>query len=214
MDELVTTILDRLTDRTRTKRPFLIAVDGAGGAGKSTFAVRLVARLGENGISAEVVHMDDFYLPSGQRPSSSPRSLEGVDEQQIGADFDWKRLRDQVLVPLTCGQGATYQRYDWQADALSEWHTLASKPVIIVEGVYVLRRELLSFYDLTVWVDCPRAIRLARGIARDGENARALWQDLWMPQEDLYVAAHQPHLAADWVYAGGDSHIANPVTTH
>ena len=85
-----------------------------------------------------------------------------------------------------------------------------SGPVIVVEGIYVLRRELRSYYDLTVWVDCSRATRLARGLARDGESAQSLWEDEWMPQEDRYIAAHQPHLAAGFVYAGIDPHAQTP----
>jgi hypothetical protein len=107
-----------------------------------------------------------------------------------------------VLVPLSAGQTAEYQCYDWAADALAEWQTVPVEPVVLVEGVYVLRRELRSLYDLTVWIECPRTMRLARGLARDGEQARALWEGAWMPKEDRYAAAHQPHLGADFVYRG------------
>ena len=198
MDVLLTVIVDRLARTIPTRPVLLIGIDGAGGSGKSTFAAHLFAGLERLDIEARIIHMDDFYLPSADR---LPR-----DAKCIGNDFDWRRLREQVLVPLSRGQKVTYQRYDWQTDALAEWHTLAVASVVIVEGVYTLRRELGSFYDLTIWVDCPRAIRLARGIARDGEQVRALWEGEWMPCEDRYIAVHQPHLAADWVYAGTGGH--------
>jgi uridine kinase len=90
------------------------------------------------------------------------------------------------------GKRAAYQRYDWQTDALAEWYTLVGEPVVIVEGVYTLRRELWPLYDLTVWIDCLRAIRLARGIARDGENARALWENEWNDQEPAWRLIQPP----------------------
>ena len=199
MDALLSAITDRLAQASDIGPVLLIGIDGAGGSGKSTLAADLVAVLERLGIEAQTVHMDDFYLPSADRPSTD------AETQGIGDDFDWRRLREQVLIPLSRGQRVTYQRYDWHTDALAEWHTVACMPVVIVEGVYTLRQELGSFYDLTIWVDCPRAIRLARGIARDGEQGRALWEGEWMPREDRYIAAHQPHLAADWVYDGADA---------
>jgi len=185
-----------VAERTPTEAPLLVAIDGLGGAGKSTFADGLVRRLQARQVGAETVHMDDFYRPSAQRPGHS------VQEGQVGGDFDWQRLRDQVLLPLAHGQRAVYQRYDWGTDALREWIALAGQQVVIVEGVTVLRHELRSCYHLTVWIDCPRAIRLARGLARDGEDARRQWEEEWMPEEDRYLASHLPYLAADWVYAG------------
>ena len=61
----------------------LVAIDGPGGAGKSDFATRLAAALGD----APIVHTDDFA---------------GVDEQ-----FDWwPALERDVLVPLGRGEAA------------------------------------------------------------------------------------------------------------
>ena len=199
MYELITSIRGLLAGRAPIGPPLLVAVDGLGGAGKSTFADRLLRRLRACGAKAQVAHMDDFYLPASQRPGS------GAHETLIGADFDWRRLRDQVLAPLSRGEQAVYQRYDWGTDRLAEWIALASQDVVIVEGVYTLRRELRSFYHSSVWVDCPRSIRLARGIARDGEDARRQWEEEWMPGEDRYLVSHQPHLAAGWVYDGSGS---------
>ncbi len=44
--------------------------------------------------------------------------------------------------------------------------------------------------------------RLERGIARDGEGKRSQWEDIWMPQEDDYVAAQKPEQRADRVVSG------------
>ncbi len=54
---------------------------------------------------------------------------------------------------------------------------------------------------MRVWVDAPYEIRLARGVARDGEAARVTWVDVWMPSEDRYVERDDPvscaHLVVD-----------------
>ncbi|MXY27664.1 uridine kinase [Candidatus Poribacteria bacterium] len=180
--------------------PLLVAIDGLGGAGKSTLAQLLKQRLNTLDWIAMVVKHDDFYLSSNQRES---RQVEA-----INCDFDWERLRDQVLIPLREKRSTRYQRYDWETDALAEWHTIPDSDAVLVEGVYTMRRELVHLYDLKIWVECPRAIRLARGIARDGETARAIWEQDWMPKEDYYVKTHLPHESADLFVSGTASYLS------
>ena len=183
--------------RQGQKVRLLVAIDGLGGSGKSTLARLLKQQLKAIGWTVAVVKHDDFYLPSNQRESQQIG--------MIGSDFDWERLRDQVLVPIREGRHADYQRYDWETDVLAEWHTISAANVVIVEGVYTIRRELIFLYDLKIWVECPRAIRLARGIARDGEKARAIWD--WMPKEDYYVKTHLPREKADLFVNGATPYL-------
>jgi putative acetyltransferase len=105
-------------------------------------------------------------------------------------------------VPLRGGWPGRYARYDWDRDALADEVTVGPAAVVLVEGIYVGRRELRPLYDLRMWVEAARTIRLARGLARDGEAARARWEDEWMPSEDRYVRAHEPRAAADLIVRG------------
>ena len=79
--------------------------------------------------------------------------------------------------------------------------------IVVIEGVYTLRQELADYFDLKVWVDCPRDKRLARGIERDGEGARDWWEKNWMVQEDSYVAAYKPFDKADLILSGEAEHL-------
>jgi uridine kinase len=73
----------------------------------------------------------------------------------------------------------------------------------IVEGIFILRPELVSYYALRFWVECPKEIRLHRGIERDGEQARSQWEDDWMKEEEKYIDACHPQLLADKIMYGG-----------
>jgi len=170
----------------------LIGVDGCGGAGKSTLANKLKDKCS----NVTVVHMDDFYLPTSQIIKLSP------EKKPIGADFDWKRVLNQVLKPISQNQEGQYQRYDWEKDDLAEWHTVPIGGIVIVEGVYSIREELVNKYDFTIWVNCPREIRLLRGLERDGEVSRDMWENNWMISEDIYVNEHKPYGRADLVVNG------------
>ncbi len=178
--------------RARSATP-LVGIDGRGGSGKSSLARDLEARLA----TVTVVQFDDFYRPAAERAA---RGSQG--DAEIGGDFDWRRLRDQVLEPLVAGTPGRYQRYDWNRDELAEWHDVPAVGVVIVEGSYVIRPELRGYYDLRVWVEAPYEVRLARGVARDGEAARARWVEEWMPEEDRYVATMSPADRADVLVDG------------
>jgi uridine kinase len=181
-------IIDDLAGRCLASRSlFIMGVDGCGGSGKSELAGSVRAAVESKGRSISVVHMDDFYFPSAARSES------------FGDWFDWQRLRDQVLVPLRDGKLSKYQRYDWLNDALADW-CIVVPGISIVEGVYATRLELAPFYDLRVWVECPRDVRLARGLTRDGESARRKWEEEWMPAEDRYVREQSPQTRADILY--------------
>jgi uridine kinase len=196
----VTDQLGRIVSRLRTesaiRAAILVGVDGPGGAGKTSFAAALTEALRSAGLPAAVVHFDDFFLPSAERPRGTPET------KPIGSDFDWHRLRDEVLLPLRQHRVARYGRYDWARDALAESHELPPRGIVIVEGVYCTRRELADLYDVRVWVECPRDVRLARGIRRDGESARGRWELDWQPGEERYVREHAPSKAAHFVVQG------------
>jgi uridine kinase len=70
---------------------------------------------------------------------------------------------------------------------------------------------LFPFFDFSIWVECPRSIRLARGLARDGEAARSRWEDDWMPGEERYLETERPRDRAALVCDGARGDVAEGV---
>ncbi len=185
----------------RQQSTLLVGVDGAGGAGKSTFARLLKAAFASLADDTMIVHMDDFFFPTS-------RQNELAADGFVDGTIDWKRLLEQVLVPIKEERPGRYQRYDWPSRTLQEWHIVGVGGIVIVEGIRALRRELAPIYDQGVWITCPRSVRLDRGIARDGEKARRRWELDWMPAEDRYIEQHRPQDVAELVVDGsGESGI-------
>lgn len=172
-------LADRIGELTpHGKRTVLVAIDGCGGSGKTALAQWLAKQLG--GIT---VCSDDF---------AHPRIL----------GWQWQRFDEQVLTPLLRDERARYQRYDWDQDRLAEWHEITPGGVVIAEGVSMTRKELGVPWDVTVWVECPNDLRLARGVERDGESMRDKWVSVWMPEEARYVEEQRPHERADYMALG------------
>lgn len=175
----------------RQKPLVLLGIDGCGGAGKSTLAGLLVRWVG----LGYAVHMDDFYKLPAQREGLNMANGEP------GCFYDTDRLQAQVLVPLRRGQTGHLWRNDWGSETLIDDGPIAPVGLVVVEGCYALHEKLRGYYDIKVFVDCPRDLRLTRGLERDGEGARSFWLE-WMAAEDRYLALQQPHAAADFVLDG------------
>lgn len=152
-------MIERIQEKCTEQSVIIIGIDGCGGAGKSTLANKIKSDFS----TVTVVHMDDFYLPSAKIVNVHPTN------KSIGADFDWKRLLQEVLDPISNGLEGRYKRYDWEKDSLVGSHIVPASGIVIIEGVYATRQELAEMYDLKIWVNCPRETRIKRGIARDGK---------------------------------------------
>ena len=176
LDQLVQAIESAVPPNRMTTK--IVAIDGGGGAGKSTLAAALTAQLS----SSAVIHVDDF-IPG---PSNDPSW--------------WLRLRDQVFIPLSLNQPARYQCFDWNTRKLAQWHAIATGGIVIIEGFSALRPEFRPMLAYGIWVEAPAALRLGRGLARGNEDL-VQWQK-WQISDRAYFDAVRPDKAADVIIDG------------
>ncbi|KKI90185.1 hypothetical protein WQ54_23850 [Bacillus sp. SA1-12] len=178
-------------DHITANKTFLLGIDGCGGAGKSTLA-QSFKDVGGNEVT--IIHMDDFYKPTSLRSQ--------VSDDEIGGNWDCERVKKQILEPLRNNQSTNYQRYDWNLDDMAEWYDVPAGGLVVIEGCYSLVNSLNKYYDFKIWVESPKELRLNRGIERDGEERRHLWEDLWMPAEERYIREQNPLKTADLIVDG------------
>jgi uridine kinase len=123
----------------------LIGIDGPGAPGRRTLATELAGALG-----GTLVGVDDFSLPPARR------------SRGIADHYDWRRLEHRLLLPVAAGRATLYQRYDRAGDALDDWHDVPAGRPVIVEGPYVLRPGVRTYFTYRIWVEAPREARLPR----------------------------------------------------
>ncbi len=168
-----------------TKQPVLIAIEGYGGAGKSTFAVELSAELG----NCFVINIDDYIIKEMQSDA-------------IKSNFDRTRLELQVLEPLANGLKASYQRLIWDTNSMSAPVQIPDSKYVIVEGVSSYSPEIEHYYDFKIWVEASPLAAQSRGSERDrklGNNNDALW-DGWTSTYTDYKNQHHIKEKADFIY--------------
>jgi uridine kinase len=169
-----------LAERVRAAPPRLgatrlVCVDGPAGSGKTTFAGRLVAALGPG---TAVVHMEDLY---------AGWTLDGAAA----------RLAAGVLRPVAAGRPGSYCRYDWEAGRFVDVPTEVPVPeVLVVEGCGSCPRALDAWTTLRIWVEAPEPLRLARGLARDGDHLAGHWR-AWQRAEAAEFAGEDTRTRAD-----------------
>ncbi|WP_199422265.1 uridine kinase family protein [Actinotalea solisilvae] len=168
-------------------RPWVVAVDGRGGAGKSTLAARLL-------------------------PHLAPAAVVGTDDVAWHEPFfAWGHLlAEHVLGPLHAGAGVAYAPAAWAAHGRAgAIEVPAGLRAVVVEGTGANQRAFAHLVDRTVWVQTDHALAEERGIARDveqgvngdAEESRRFWHE-WMAHELPFFARERPWQRADLVVAG------------
>lgn len=167
--------------------PLLVGLDGHSAAGKSTLAQHLQQQLAD----LTIVQADDFYRVMDADERAALDAAGGYARY-----YDWQRLEREVLVPLSQGRAARYQRYDWANNCLGGWAAVEPRGIVLVEGVNTTRPELRAYYSLTLWVATGFAMRMRRQDERADPDE---WVARWEAAEEHYVQQHAPQKHADAV---------------
>src|ERR1700710_2497715 len=120
----------------------IIAVDGLDGAGKSRFADALAAQLGIGHRAVFRASIDDFHRPRAERYARGRDSAEGFYRDS----YDYSAFRRVVVDPFLMGGSTAWvpALFDVTRDARVEpvWQTGPADAVLIIDGIFLNRREL------------------------------------------------------------------------
>ncbi|MFN3609444.1 MAG: uridine kinase [Hyphomonas sp.] len=152
------------------KKSFLIAMSGGSGSGKSTLAEALLEHLGPG--KAVMFGEDAYYHP--MRFYGTPASDAERHALVAGINYDDPKSKEvdhlvSDLKALKAGEAVEQPIYDYERhDRSTDTRRIESAPILILEGIHALSMpKIRNFIDLSVYVDTPDDLRLARRIRRD-----------------------------------------------
>jgi uridine kinase len=147
---------------TEPLSPYFIGIAGGTAGGKTTFArmFRDSAPAGMVGL----VYLDSYYRAQDDIPFVE-RTAVNYDHPDA---FEFELLHEH-LCALRNGQAVEMPHYDFtQHTRGTAVEVFQPAPIILVEGILTLHDEAVrKFFDCTIFVDAPDAIRLERRIERD-----------------------------------------------
>ena len=179
--------LDRLAAQATamTGRRPVILIDGRSGAGKTTLAHQLSARLGgRDGLTSQLVSLDDCYPGWNGLAAASAAVPQTMLPAPDGVDGAPSR-------PAASG----YRRYDWSTGRLTDWVPLDDRQPLIIEGCGAITPASAARATLRLWVCDAESQRRAAATSRDGDVTA--WWRAWSAQEQRHIEADHPDALAD-----------------
>ena len=124
--------------------------------------------MSQTGTRPQIVHMDDLYP--------------GWDGLAAAVDL----VTTDVLEHLSRGDDGAFRRWDWMAGKRAEVVDVPATEWIVLEGVGSGSASCRPHLAALAWLEADRYIRMARGIARDGEAFRPHWERWALQEERLF----------------------------
>jgi uridine kinase len=155
--------IEATTSRSRFSR---VAVDGVDGAGKTFLADELAQALRVRGVPTVRVSVDGFHHPREIRYRRGRTDPEGF----FRDSYDYGSFVSLVLEPLAPGGSGVYTQavHDVDAERRAARVTAVAPPgaVLVVDGIFLHRDELVAFWDYSIWLDVPFEVSIPRGAQR------------------------------------------------
>jgi uridine kinase len=155
-----------------------IGIDGVDGAGKTRLAEEVAQELTARGRPAVRISLDQLEQPTTERYARGELSPEGYYRDS----FDLERFRAHVL-------------------------SIGGPPdvVIVADGVFLHRPELVGLWQATVWVEADLEVAARRGAERNRvwfdslDETHERYRVRYMPAQRRYVDEQRPQERATFV---------------
>jgi uridine kinase len=198
--------------------PVLVGIDGVDASGKTTFAEELVNELKGSGRPIIRASIDGFHNPKSVRYTKGENSPEGY----YSDSFNHRAIADVLLDPLSSGK-LQYKTavFDYRTDSevVLPVQTATNDSILIMEGIFLFRPELVDYWDIKIFVDVDFKITVKRAVTRAAEREYIgaeqeildKYEKRYIPGQQLYFEKAQPKEKADIIIDNSD--FENPVIT-
>jgi len=173
----------------------LVLVDGKGGSGKTSFAVKLADALNANIVATDDIcwHADPIHWDS--------------------------EMLNGIIYPWLNGASVSYTPTGWIKKNREGFIAVDSSRALIIEGSGACRKTLRKFATYSVWIDTDPDISRARVIQRDfanEENGATLesvtkFIDWWDSVVDPFLVVEEAWKYTNVIVSGTQSDLSSNV---
>jgi uridine kinase len=200
--------------RIPAKRCALIAVTGIDASGKGYLAAKLAEMLRRAGLRIANINIDGWLnLPHVRFNQTNPAEHFYLNAIRFEDTFTQLilplRERRSLRVEMEFAEetATAYRRQAWQFEDID---------IILLEGIYLLKRAFQSYYDLSFWIDCSFETALERAIDRAQEGLPAeetikAYRTIYFPAQEIHFLRDHPRAAANAIINNDPRLPASPV---
>src|SRR5256885_2389270 len=178
-----------------------VAISGIDAGGKGFITEKIAQRLRESGWRVATINADDWLnLPEVCLGQRAP----GEHFYEHAMRFD--EMFDQLIVPLKKNRAISFiaDCADAKGNRRKHRYEFRRIDIVLLEGIFLLKRAYREHFDLTAWVECPFDIALERAIERGQEGlppAQTVkaFETIYFPAQRIHFTRDNPQAAADFI---------------
>jgi uridine kinase len=173
----------------------VIGVDGLSRSGKTTYVNKVEKFLVENHIDHVCLHLDDFIEPRSKRYNT------GYEEWEEYYFLQWnvEKLKEDLFTGLRSSTLLHLQFYNGEKDVqISKDVIIPSTGCILIEGVFLQRKEWKDYFDYVIYLNCDRETRFKRERELTQTHLEKFEKRYWKA-EDYYLMNVKPEESADYI---------------
>ncbi|MDA1679136.1 hypothetical protein [Bacillus cereus group sp. TH152-1LC] len=190
--------------------PTRVGVSGITASGKTTFANELAEEMKKLGVPVTRATIDDFHNPRAIRYVQGKESARGYYEDA----HDYTAFKERLLKPLGPDGNLQYETISHNLKTDIPVHNeplmAQSNMVLIVDGTFLLKKDVAHLFDYKIFVDTDFEIARKRGTKRETEafgsyeEAEKMFLNRYHAACKMYIDEHNPKECADVVFRNSD----------
>ena len=166
----------------------ILGIDGLSRSGKTTLTNKVVQHLKDKNIPVCLFHIDDYIVEKKERYET------GYEKWYEYYNLQWnvKWLKENLFQQLKKSKELQLLTYDYGSDTQRlEITEIPDTCVIIIEGVFLQRKDWRNFYDIIIYLESSREMRFNRESEATQSNIEKLQNRYWKA-EDYYMKVETP----------------------
>ncbi|WP_439873420.1 hypothetical protein ACSLGG_15320 [Bacillus mycoides] len=195
--------------------PIRVGVSGITASGKTTFAKELAEEIKKRGLPVTRASIDDFHNPRVIRYTQGKESARGYYEDA----HDYTAFKERLLKPLGPNGNLQYEMisHNLITDMRVHNEPLVAPPnmVLIVDGTFLLKKDVEHLFDYKIFVDTDFEIAKKRGAKRETKafgsykEAEKMFINRYHAACKMYIDEHNPKECANVIFQ--NSNFDDPV---